>query len=115
VTSIIALLIGILLPALGAARNTAKLAACLSNVRQMAIATNAYLVDNRDVTPAATTKNTPGSGALWKSSGTLLAPYLSGNPRQIYRCPSAEGTPDDQFDVADEDPFDPNKVFSPNY
>ncbi len=42
VISIIALLIGILLPALGAARQSARSMACLSNARQMAIASVAF-------------------------------------------------------------------------
>ncbi len=46
VISIIALLIGILLPALGAARQSAKAMQCLSNIRQMEIAHHAYSVDN---------------------------------------------------------------------
>ncbi|MEM9881663.1 MAG: prepilin-type N-terminal cleavage/methylation domain-containing protein [Planctomycetota bacterium] len=47
VISIIALLVGILLPALGAARGTARAAVCLSNQRQIAFAGNAYAVDNK--------------------------------------------------------------------
>ncbi|MEM8493880.1 MAG: prepilin-type N-terminal cleavage/methylation domain-containing protein [Planctomycetota bacterium] len=46
VISIIALLIGILLPALGAARETARNAACLSNIRQVGVAHAAWLADN---------------------------------------------------------------------
>lgn len=46
VISIIALLIGILLPALGAARRTARTAGCLSNTRQLGVAYQAWLVDN---------------------------------------------------------------------
>ena len=46
VISIIALLIGILLPALRHARQTAKAMQCLSNIRQMEIGHTAYLVDN---------------------------------------------------------------------
>ena len=46
VISIIALLIGILLPVLGNARQSARAMQCLSNLRQMQIAHTAYLVDN---------------------------------------------------------------------
>lgn len=48
VISIIALLIGILLPALGAARESGKRAACLSNIRQVGIAALTYTNDNKD-------------------------------------------------------------------
>lgn len=46
VISIIALLVGILLPALGAARKSAQSVVCLSNCRQMGTASTAYTVDN---------------------------------------------------------------------
>ena len=45
VIAVIALLIGILLPALSAARRAGRTAACLSNMRQSGVATNAYAVD----------------------------------------------------------------------
>jgi prepilin-type N-terminal cleavage/methylation domain-containing protein len=46
VIAIIALMVGILLPALGSARQAAKSMQDLSNLRQMEIAHTAYLVDN---------------------------------------------------------------------
>ena len=49
VISIIALLVGILLPALGAARRTARGAICLNNQRQIMIAQHSYAADNKDV------------------------------------------------------------------
>lgn len=51
VISIIALLIGILLPALGAARKTARASACLSNIRQLGIALQTYAADYKGKFP----------------------------------------------------------------
>ncbi|WP_428386669.1 type II secretion system protein [Mucisphaera sp.] len=53
VISIIALLIGILLPALGAARNTARGMSCLSNKRQIGIGIWGWAQDNKDEYPPA--------------------------------------------------------------
>lgn len=49
VISLIAMLIGILLPALGAARESARGAVCKSNVRQMALALTIYATEQRDM------------------------------------------------------------------
>ena len=51
VISIIALLIGILLPALGAARSAARAMACSSNLRQIGIGTAAYVTDHKGWAP----------------------------------------------------------------
>ncbi|MEM6853325.1 MAG: DUF1559 domain-containing protein [Planctomycetota bacterium] len=51
VISIIALLIGILLPVLGTARETARTMSCLSNQKQWGIAVNVYLSDYDDRFP----------------------------------------------------------------
>jgi len=51
VISIIALLIGILLPALGAARSTARDMACLSNQRQIGIGLYAYAQEHKGTLP----------------------------------------------------------------
>ncbi|CAN0362687.1 unnamed protein product, partial [Ectocarpus sp. 4 AP-2014] len=53
VISIIALLIGILLPALGAARKAARNAECLSRMHQCAVALNSYPADYKGTLPPA--------------------------------------------------------------
>ena len=52
VISIIALLVGILLPALGAARRTAQGMVCLSNLKQIGVGVMGYASENDSATPA---------------------------------------------------------------
>ncbi|MHB1158485.1 MAG: prepilin-type N-terminal cleavage/methylation domain-containing protein, partial [Phycisphaerales bacterium] len=52
VVSIIALLMAILLPALGKARETARMVVCLSQQRQLGLATRMYIGDNAGWYPA---------------------------------------------------------------
>ena len=59
VIAIIALLIGILLPALGEARRTAKLGICQSNMKQLGVATQSYSADFQDRIFAFTWKGSP--------------------------------------------------------
>ncbi len=51
VISIIALLIAMLLPALGAAREAGKTLTCVTNQKQIGLAVNNYVVDNRNLLP----------------------------------------------------------------
>jgi prepilin-type N-terminal cleavage/methylation domain-containing protein len=58
VVAIIALLIAILLPALGRAREMARRATCSSNLRQIGLACNTYAQDNREALPAVPKSST---------------------------------------------------------
>ncbi|MEO0477076.1 MAG: prepilin-type N-terminal cleavage/methylation domain-containing protein, partial [Planctomycetota bacterium] len=58
VISIIALLIAILLPALGAARESARASVCLGNIRSSAQGIFTYSTDNKDVLPGPNTSGT---------------------------------------------------------
>ena len=53
VIAIIAILAGLLLPALGRAKTKAYNAACVNNLRQLGIATRLYSVDNQERLPSA--------------------------------------------------------------
>ena len=91
VISIIALLVGILLPALGAARRVAKSSKCASNLRQLGIAHLAYTTDNED-------KYAPAEGTYTGPGGSWVQYYWSGRYMEngytttpdIYICPSLE-------------------------
>lgn len=61
VIAIIALLIGILLPALGQARASGKTTVCLSQMRQLAIAWNNYAGENKEVLVPCRAPNLPGA------------------------------------------------------
>ena len=55
VVGVISLLIGLLIPALGSARQAGQLAICQSNQRQIAMANSAYLSDNNYYIPGSAT------------------------------------------------------------
>ncbi|MEM6552671.1 MAG: DUF1559 domain-containing protein [Planctomycetota bacterium] len=83
VISIIALLITLLLPALSSAREAARAAACLSNMRQIAIGSFQYTTDyNGYLAPTSVSQywtrpdNTGGQNAFF-SDGPFLGQYTS--------------------------------------
>ncbi len=66
VIAIIALLIGILLPALGKARASGQQIKCLSNVKQFAMAANEYAMDYKDqIWPVAKRTRWPNGPRYW--------------------------------------------------
>ncbi len=81
VISIIALLIGILLPALGAARSTARSIACQSNLRQLAIAANTYATDENGFLPMAESEDVGGAPSYFEERwwGWSVLPYIAGS------------------------------------
>ena len=103
VMGIIALLIGILLPALNVARQEARRVQCLSNLRQLATLAGLYINDNRGVYPISNFKvDTPTSSvsACWDfttiadTATERLIPGLLYNgrgPTRVQQCPSYEG------------------------
>ncbi|MEL7474124.1 MAG: prepilin-type N-terminal cleavage/methylation domain-containing protein, partial [Planctomycetota bacterium] len=66
VIAIIALLIGILLPALGKARESAQQVKCAANVRNAAIAVASYNTDNADFYPPHYVYGAEEDGNKWR-------------------------------------------------
>lgn len=74
VIAVIALLISILLPSLGAARLLARNLVCQNNLRQLAISMNGYAGDNKEALAGSPT--TSGADALKKKyNGTTMQTY----------------------------------------
>ena len=75
VIAIIAVLIGILLPALSAARESGRTAVCLSNTRQLALAANAFVQDFNGHLPSAQDTQDPdlpsGYDSFWYGGGNF--------------------------------------------
>jgi prepilin-type N-terminal cleavage/methylation domain-containing protein len=78
VIAIIALLIGILLPALGAARNSAQALVAASNARNISQGVAVYGSTNRDFVPPAYTYPTTETGLNWNRDSQTFT--VEGNP-----------------------------------
>ncbi len=99
VISIIALLVGILLPALGAARRTAQTSQCLSNIRQMDTAAMSFAADHQFHIQISSTDSQwtsrpselrgkqasfAGSTVRVKDWASAIVPYMGGDPEDDF-------------------------------
>jgi prepilin-type N-terminal cleavage/methylation domain-containing protein/prepilin-type processing-associated H-X9-DG protein len=99
VIGIIALLAGLFLSGGKKAREQANSAICGNNLRQLALAFNAYTMDNDDRFPHfAGQQSNLADWLYWQNAPVLpferspVLKYVKGNPESLLRCPSDDVT-----------------------
>ncbi len=92
VIAIIAILAGMLLPALNSAKNKTRDIACMANLRQLGVAYRGYMDDNKGFFPCPT-KGRAGKTVWWSSIPVYLNKKLSHNTnaRNVMLCPQNPG------------------------
>ena len=89
VIAIIALLVAILLPSLAAARNQAKAAVCLSNLRSLGLVTQTYLNNYKETLPTRTATTATGGGSVFGAfEPTRVILKTDKRPLEILSCPT---------------------------
>ncbi|MBS3072111.1 DUF1559 domain-containing protein [Candidatus Pacearchaeota archaeon] len=95
VVSIIGVLAGILLPALGAGKEAARKAVCGANLKSIGTASQTYSTDYKGLTPVGVRDTDNSGNVIWSGGGigytlygSMVSSHLNGDVKTFY-CPSA--------------------------